>query len=102
MDYSKGGGQRAASCRSLTGLLQSPHFLCSNVLGVEQINLNSIILNGKICCEIRVFRDMSYVMERIKFVTRGTTVVILCVAAPGFTALQMNLCMCTYISVSPR
>ena len=32
MDYSKGGGQGAASCRSLTGLLQSPHFLCSYVL----------------------------------------------------------------------
>ena len=28
MDYSKDGGQKTASCRSLTGLLQS-HFLCS-------------------------------------------------------------------------
>ena len=26
---SKGGGQGTASCRSLSGLLQSPHFLCS-------------------------------------------------------------------------
>ena len=32
LDYSKGGGQGTASCRSLTGLLQSPHFLCSYVL----------------------------------------------------------------------
>ena len=32
MDYSKGGGQGTASCRPLTGLLQSPHFLCSYVL----------------------------------------------------------------------
>ena len=29
LDYSKGGRQGAASCRSLTGLLQSPYFLCS-------------------------------------------------------------------------
>ena len=29
MDYSKGGGQGAASCGSLAGVLQSPHFLCS-------------------------------------------------------------------------
>ena len=26
------GGQGTASCRSLTGLLQSPHFLCSYIL----------------------------------------------------------------------
>ena len=32
LDYSKGGGQGAASCRLLTGLLQSPHFLCSYVV----------------------------------------------------------------------
>ena len=31
MNYSKGRGQGTASCRSLTGLLQSPHFLCSYV-----------------------------------------------------------------------
>ena len=31
MDYSEGGGQGTASCRSLTGLLQSPYFLCSYV-----------------------------------------------------------------------
>ena len=29
LDYSKGGGQRTASCRSLTGLLQSHYLLCS-------------------------------------------------------------------------
>ena len=33
MDYSKGGGQGTASCRSLTGLLQS-HFLCSYFAGI--------------------------------------------------------------------
>ena len=31
MDYSKEGGQGTASCRSLTGLLQSHQFLCSHV-----------------------------------------------------------------------
>ena len=29
MDYSKGGGQGTALCRSPTGLLQFPQFLCS-------------------------------------------------------------------------
>ena len=38
MDYSKGGGQGAASCRPLTGLLQSPHFLCSYVLILCETN----------------------------------------------------------------
>ena len=29
MDYSKGGRQGTATCRLSTGLLKSPHFLCS-------------------------------------------------------------------------
>ena len=32
MDYSKSGGQGTASCRSSTGLLQSPQLLCSYAL----------------------------------------------------------------------
>ena len=32
------GGQGTASCRPLTGLLQSPHFLCSYVLHYIWLN----------------------------------------------------------------
>ena len=35
MDYSKGGGQGVASYRSPTGLLQSPHFLCSYLSTIQ-------------------------------------------------------------------
>ena len=38
LDYSKGGGQGAASCRSLAGLLQSHQFLCSYVLCSQSIS----------------------------------------------------------------
>ena len=37
LDYSKGGGQETASCRSSTGLLQSPHFICSYVQTKDHI-----------------------------------------------------------------
>ena len=45
MDYSKGGGQGTASCRSLTGLLQSPHFLCSNVFICEGLPVGSFLVS---------------------------------------------------------
>ena len=54
LDYSKGGRQGAASCRSLTGLLQSHHFLYSYITAslsrkcekffLYPINFPSIIL----------------------------------------------------------
>ena len=44
MDYSKGGGQGAASCKSLIGLLQSPHFLYSYNIRVMLFRLLSITI----------------------------------------------------------
>ena len=56
MDYSKGGGQRTASFRSLTGLLQSPHFLCSYVLITHWPRDRQPLLSSK---EFRAHRDGS-------------------------------------------
>ena len=45
MDYSKGGRQGTASYRSLNGLLQAPHFLCSYFLCEVMIDRMTELFN---------------------------------------------------------
>ena len=48
------GGQGTASCRSLTGFLQSPHFLCSKIYQVENM-LSDENLQNELKAEISNF-----------------------------------------------
>ena len=47
------GGQGAASCRSLTGLLQSPYFLCSYVYSATSDSISLMSVGCEECfCEV--------------------------------------------------